>query len=257
MILPLALKRPDMDKQFKILIVFHHLMLVALFFIDWNLNYLWLTFVGWILFGKVGGEIGYHRLCAHRSFETARWKEVILVLLGALNSLGSSYGWCGTHRIHHRYSDTKKDPQSPLHNKWYNVWLVNWPKVKFSPKLVSDLASDKLHTTLHKYYLEFIICVYILCLLIDIKIAIFLISASSVWTFHTSSIVVDILCHKWGYRNFDTTDNSRNNTLANIIMLGSGLHNNHHANSQSPYYSVKWWEWDLPGILIKYFLIKK
>ena len=257
MILRSALKRPDMDKQFKILIVFHHLMLLMLFFIEWQSYYFWFTFAGWILFGKIGGEIGFHRLTAHRSFKTARWKEVLLVLLGSMSCLGSSYGWCGTHRIHHRYSDTKKDPQSPVHNKWYNVWLVNWPKVKFSPKLVSDLTVDKLHTLLHKRYLEFVVVVYATVALIDLKLAIFLISASAVWTFHTSSIIVDIVGHKWGYRNFDTPDNSKNNTWTNVLMLGSGLHNNHHANSNSPFYGVKKWEWDLPGWFIKHFLIIK
>lgn len=250
------IKKPNMDIQFKILIVFHHLVLLTLFFIEWDLSYLWFTLAGWILFGKIGGEIGYHRLTAHRSFETARWKEIILVLLGAMTCLGSSYGWVGGHRIHHRYSDTTKDPQSPVHNKWYDVWLVNWPKVKFSPKLVSDLTKDRLHVLLHKHYLEFVFIVYGIIALFDYKIALFLISASAVWTFHTSSILVDIVGHKWGYRNFDTPDNSRNNTWMNILMLGSGLHNNHHANSSSPYYKVKWWEWDVPGLFIKYFLIK-
>lgn len=251
------LKRPNMDIQFKILITFHHLILCSLFFIDWSYSYLWLTFIGWILFGKIGGEIGFHRLSAHKSFTTSRWKEIILVLLGSLNFLGSSYGWVGTHRIHHRYSDTKKDPQSPLHNKWYDVWLVNWPLVKFSPKIISDLASDKFHAFLHKHYLEFVIVVYVIIALIDFRTALFLFSASAVWMFHSSSILVDIVSHKWGYRNFSTTDNSRNNTWVNILMLGSGLHNNHHANSSSPYYAVKKWEWDLPGLFIKYFLIKK
>ena len=169
-----------MDIQFKILITFHHLILCSLFFIDWSYSYLWLTFIGWILFGKIGGEIGFHRLSAHKSFTTSRWKEIILVLLGSLNFLGSSYGWVGTHRIHHRYSDTKKDPQSPLHNKWYDVWLVNWPLVKFSPKIISDLASDKFHAFLHKHYLEFVIVVYVIIALIDFRTALFLFSASAV-----------------------------------------------------------------------------
>ena len=249
--------KPNMDIQFKILIVFHHLIIILLFYIDWNYKDLLLTILGWILFGKIGGEIGYHRLCAHRSFNTQRWKEIILILLGSLNFLGSSYGWVGTHRIHHRYSDTRKDPQSPLYNKWYDVWLVNWPMVKFSPKIISDLAKDPFHNFSHRHYLEFVIIVYSITALIDLKLAIFLFSLSAVWTFHTSSLLIDIVCHKWGYRNFDTNDNSKNNTLVNILMLGSGLHNNHHANSQSPYYAVKKFEWDLPGLFIKYCLQKK
>jgi len=250
-------KKPNMDIQFKILIVFHHIALISLFFIDWTYHWLLLSFFGWILFGKIGGEIGFHRLFAHRSFETNMYIQRILLLLGSLNCLGSSYGWVGTHRIHHRYSDTNKDPQSPIFYKWYNVWLVNWVPVKFSPKLVKDLITDSWHLFFHKNYFLFILIIYTILLLIDIRIAVFLLSMSAVWTFHTSSLLIDIVCHKWGYRNFDTRDNSKNNTLVNVLMLGSGLHNNHHANSQSPYYAVKRFEWDIPGLFIKYFLVKK
>lgn len=250
-------KKPNMDIQFKILIVFHHIVLFSLFFIDWTYHWLLLSLVGWILFGKIGGEIGFHRLFAHRSFETNLYIKRTLLLLGSLNCLGSSYGWIGTHRIHHRYSDTAKDPQSPIYYKWYNIWLVNWVPVKFSPKLVKDLINDPWHLFLHKHYFVFVVLVYIILCLIDIRVAIFFVSVSAVWTFHTSSLLIDIVCHKWGYRNFDTKDNSKNNTLVNILMLGSGLHNNHHANSQSPYYAVKKFEWDLPGLFIKYCLQKK
>ena len=246
----------NMDTQFKILIVLHHIAIIPLFFLEWSWNWVTLSILGWILFGKIGGEIGFHRLFAHRSFQTQLWKERILLILGSLNCLGSSYGWCGTHRIHHRYSDTIKDPQSPQYYKWYNIWLVNWVPVKFSPRLVKDFTLDKWHMFFHKNYFLIITTIYISLGLIDVRIPIFLISLSAIWTFHTSSILIDIVCHKWGYRNFETNDNSRNNTFVNILMLGSGLHNNHHANSQSPFYKVKKWEWDLPGFFIKKCLMK-
>jgi len=253
------IRRPDMDIQFKILIVSHHLMLLSLFFIDWSWHWLLLSLVGWILFGKIGGEIGFHRLTAHKSFETTRLKKIFLIIMGSLTCLGSSYGWAGTHRIHHRYSDTTKDPQSPMHLKWYDVWLVNWKPVKFSPSLVKDLLDDPLHARLHKNYLEFVLFTYLLLALIDFRIPLFLISVSSVWTFHTSSIFIDIVCHKWGYRNFETTDNSKNNTWVNIILLGSGgLHNNHHSHSHLPTTNMKPGEIDTMGWLIKnYFEDKK
>lgn len=252
-------KRPNMDIQFKILVVYHHLALLSLLFIDWSWSWIWLSLLGWILFGKIGGEIGYHRLTAHNSFETTRTKKIILVLLGSMSCLGSSYGWAGTHRIHHRYSDTSKDPQSPMHLKWYDVWLVNWKPVKFSPIVVKDLLEDPLHVFLHKRYLECVIIVYVLLALIDFRIPLFLISAASVWTFHTSSAFIDIVCHKWGYRNFETKDNSRNNTWVNLFLLGSGgLHNNHHANSNIPYTNLKPGEIDTIGWLItNYFESKK
>lgn len=232
-------------------------MLATLFFIDWSWHWLLLSFFGWILFGKIGGEIGFHRLFAHRSFKTALWKERVLLLLGSLNCLGSSYGWCGTHRIHHKHSDTAKDPQSPLHYKWYNIWLVNWIPVTFSPRLVRDFMRDPWHVFLHNNYFIFVCITYTVLALIDIRLAVFLISVSAVYTFHTSSLLIDIVCHKWGYRNFDTPDNSRNNIIVNILMLGSGLHNNHHADSKNPFYKVKPWEWDFPGYIVKYILMDK
>ncbi len=35
--------------------------------------------------------------------------------------------------------------------------------------------------------------------------------------------------HVWGEREFETTDNSRNNALVALLVFGEGWHNNHHA----------------------------
>lgn len=246
-----------MDKQFKILLVLHHLALLSLFFIDWTASWFLLSALGALVFGKLGGEIGFHRLFAHRSFKTQLWKERLLLVLGSLTCLGSSYGWAGTHRYHHKHSDTTKDPQSPIHYKWWNIWLCNWIPIKFSPRLVKDLIADPWHVFFHRYYFLLVAFTYLIFAVIDLRIAIFLFSASAVWMFHTSSLLIDIICHKYGYRNFDLPDNSRNNVWVNVVMLGAGLHNNHHADSSSYTYKVKPWEWDLPGWFIKKFLMQK
>jgi fatty-acid desaturase len=57
--------------------------------------------------------------------------------------------------------------------------------------------------------------------------------------------MVNSVCHIWGYRNYNTTDRSRNNWLVAILTLGKGWHNNHHANPRSPRHGRKWWEIDL------------
>ena len=76
----------------------------------------------------------------------------------------------------------------------------------------------------------------------------------SILQFHTGALLIDIVCHKWGYRNYDVKDHSRNNTWVNLFTGGSGLHNNHHAHPGNPYYAHKRGEWDLPGLIIKYIL---
>ena len=72
------------ELKIKSLIVGNHILALAgLIFGNWN--FLWLTLIGWILFGKIGGEIGFHRYFAHKSFITKKWKENILIFLGVFN----------------------------------------------------------------------------------------------------------------------------------------------------------------------------
>jgi stearoyl-CoA desaturase (delta-9 desaturase) len=53
------------------------------------------------------------------------------------------------------------------------------------------------------------------------------------------------LPHRWGYRNYQTDDNSHNNVLVAIITNGEGWHNNHHADPSSASNQHRWWELDL------------
>jgi len=91
--------------------------------------------------------------------------------------------------------------------------------------------------------------------LISWQIPVFLISASSLITIHSAGLV-NALCHRYGYRNFKTKDNSTNNTFINIITLGSGLHNNHHADPMNYSNKVKNYEFDFPAWIIEKFLIE-
>ena len=96
---------------------------------------------------------------------------------------------------------------------------------------------------------------YIILALIDWRIAVFLISIPAVVTFHSAGMVNSI-CHKWGYRLFNTPDKSTNNLFVNLITLGSGLHNTHHAKPYGWNNKERWYELDLPAWIIKNFLIK-
>ena len=40
---------------------------------------------------------------------------------------------------------------------------------------------------------------------------------------------VNSLTHVWGYRNYETSDDSRNNWFVGLIGMGEGWHNNHHS----------------------------
>ena len=57
--------------------------------------------------------------------------------------------------------------------------------------------------------------------------------------------------HWFGYRNFETNDNSRNNTIVSLLVVGEGLQNNHHERPGSASFAVRWWEIDFGYVLCK------
>jgi stearoyl-CoA desaturase (delta-9 desaturase) len=56
--------------------------------------------------------------------------------------------------------------------------------------------------------------------------------------------------HKWGYRNFDSPDTSRNIWFLGILGAGVGWHNNHHKHGRYASTRVMWWEVDASAGLI-------
>jgi stearoyl-CoA desaturase (delta-9 desaturase) len=61
--------------------------------------------------------------------------------------------------------------------------------------------------------------------------------------------------HLWGYRNYDTKDNSRNNIIVAIITWGEGFHNNHHAYPNSASNSHRWWEVDVTYLILRLLVL--
>ncbi|MBT5093397.1 MAG: acyl-CoA desaturase, partial [Halobacteriovoraceae bacterium] len=61
---------------------------------------------------------------------------------------------------------------------------------------------------------------------------------------------VNSATHKFGYRNFDTSDDSSNLWWVSLLAAGEGWHNNHHAFQKSAKHGIKWWEFDLTWMLI-------
>ncbi len=60
-----------------------------------------------------------------------------------------------------------------------------------------------------------------------------------------STWAVNSASHIWGYRNYETTDDSRNNWWVALITYGEGWHNNHHAYPRMARHGHRWWEVDM------------
>jgi stearoyl-CoA desaturase (delta-9 desaturase) len=64
---------------------------------------------------------------------------------------------------------------------------------------------------------------------------------------------VNSVTHLWGYRNYPTRDDSRNNWLVGLVSNGEGWHNNHHAYPRSAAHGLRWWELDVSYLTIRLF----
>lgn len=64
---------------------------------------------------------------------------------------------------------------------------------------------------------------------------------------------VNSLSHLFGYRTYETRDDSRNNWLVAFLTSGEGWHNNHHIDPASASNWHRWWEIDLMWMVIRAF----
>ena len=97
-------------KNFTIVTTFHLLVIPALFFFSWQ-NVAAMIIGNWIV-GSLGVGLGYHRLLTHRSFKAPKWLEYFLTALGTMSVQDDAPKWVATHRIHHAFTETDKDPHS-------------------------------------------------------------------------------------------------------------------------------------------------
>jgi fatty-acid desaturase len=233
----------------------HLLLIVGLFAGD--LSYLWVSLFFYWITGVFGINVGLHRLLSHRSFSTSKWKENVVSVIGVLTTVGSPLAWVAIHRQHHRSAETVKDPHSPYQIGNFRAWFGLWNRVRIDLKLVRDMRKDKFQKFLHKNYLA-IISVYCLILfLIDPWLVIFAYAIPACLCLHSTSAII-VIAHRHGYRPYpDVKDQSRNSWIANLITLGEGWHNTHHAKPWLWNNKEKWWEFDLPAFFIKHWFIDK
>ncbi len=74
--------------------------------------------------------------------------------------------------------------------------------------------------------------------------------ARMTYAYH-STWLVNSATHLWGYRNYDTRDESRNLWWVALVSYGEGWHNNHHAHPSNARAGHKWWEVDPTYWIIK------
>lgn len=201
----------------------------------------------------LGLDTGLHRYFCHRSFETSRPVELLLLACAWFCAQGPTLSWVARHRIHHARSDKEGDPH-PSSRPWA-TWL--WVETKathsisVAPSLVKDLVRKREHIFMRNHYFAVYWGVIALSALVfGPKFTLYFFILNGVFGFHAAGII-NVICHGWGYRNYETDDRSTNNLWANLVYPGGALHNNHHAKPDCYSFSVRWFELDPSGWLIR------
>ena len=228
-------------------------------------------FAGMYSLSMLGIGVGYHRLVSHRSFETFRAVRVIFAILGSMAGQGPVLYWAATHRRHHKYSDHVGDPHSPhLHGEglrglvlglWHAHmgWLFVHEVTDWG-HYIPDLLRDKALFAVNRLYFLWVL----LGLALPAGLGFLFIGTWQgilegflwgglvhIFFDHHVTWSVNSICHVYGNRPFQTTDESRNNIWMALPSLGEGWHNNHHAFPSSAFHGLKWWQIDLNGLTIR------
>lgn len=238
--------------------ILNHLLavigLIYVFYVEsYNLLIISL-FVYWFI-GVFGINIGFHRLLSHRSFKTSIFWEKFCSIIGVLTVVGSSLAWAAVHRQHHRCTERKGDPHSPYLIGNLRAWFGIWDMPKIDLKLIRDLRESNFHRLLHKYYIHILLTYIFVLGLINPLYIIFVYAIPACLCLHSSSAII-VIAHRHGYRPYpEVKDQSRNSWIANLITLGEGWHNTHHAKPYAWNNQERWWEFDIPAYIIK--IIKK
>jgi len=230
------------------IISMHLLALLGIFFFTWKA--LWVCLLLHWVTGCLGITLCYHRLLTHNSFKVPKWLEYTLAIIGCMASQGSPRIWVGTHRLHHANTDVEGDPHSPVFGFFDSH--MGWT-FKRSPHIYHLVAN------LNSAFYLFLDGVHFL---FNIPLAILLyywggwsfviwgIFVRTVLVWH-STWSVNSFAHVWGYTNYKTNDNSKNNWIVALLTFGEGWHSNHHAFQTSARHGIKWWEYDITFYIIK------
>lgn len=250
--------KPSHNQLVRSLQVVNHLLsLIGIVYVIYTAQYMWLL-VGLLTYwfiGVLGINIGMHRLLSHRSFKTYRWFERFVSIIGVLTTVGSPLAWVAIHRQHHRAAETPQDPHSPYQIGNLRAWFGLWPKIKLDAKLIRDLRQDQFQRFLHRNYIWIVTAYTLILLAVGGPLAvIFGYAVPACLCLHSTSAII-VIAHRHGYRTHQCRDKSRNSWIANLITLGEGWHNNHHAKPYAWSNWERWWEWDVPAMII--WMIKK
>jgi stearoyl-CoA desaturase (delta-9 desaturase) len=223
------------------------IIILAFFVAHWYLSLFFQTFF-------------LHRYASHKAFTMSKNTEKVFYVLTWFfqgSNYLSPYGYGVMHRMHHAFADTEDDPHSPKYDE--SIWAMMW-KTK---TIYSDIANRRI--VVEKRFTEGVPDWTAFdkaarswpsrVLWGAIYITIYASFATTWWLwlllpFHflmspIHGAIINWFAHKYGYRNFEVGDTSKNFLPVDFLMMGESYHNNHHKNGgRANFGGIRWHEID-------------
>lgn len=225
----------------------------------------------------LGVTVGFHRHLTHRSFKARAPVRFVLAALGSAAVEGPVISWVADHRKHHRYSDQEGDPHSPhvghggglrgslaglghAHLGWLFLHTHRGRKSRYAPDLLKDPVIRFVDRTFVLWVAVGLAVPFGLGVAIGGSVVAGLTGllwggAVRMFFLHHVTYSINSLCHFFGRRRFDTTDESRNLAWLALPSFGEAWHHNHHAFPTSARHGLHPLELD-PSAWVIYLLEK-
>lgn len=267
----------NINKPAFFILVLYPIALVALaIYYLTNFDFTWFE-GGMFLLGyyisNITVGIGLHRLWSHDSYKTNKYVEFVLMMLSAGTLQGPALSWASNHFKHHTFTDTDKDPHSPLKYKsrvkgffWSHIgWmLLGTGSYKSVDKItLVKLGRNKLLRFQLKYYWQLALIMnsavpallgYLIGGSIQAAFAAYLFIGLGRALQQEITFFVNSLCHFVGTQKY-TEGTSHDIWWLFFLLLGENWHNFHHAFPSDYRNGAKWYQADIHKWII--FLMSK
>ena len=201
-----------------------------------------------------------HRCQAHRAIDLHPAVSHFFRLWLWLTTGMITREWAAIHRKHHAKCETEDDPHSPrIHGINKVLWggVILYVKESHKPDTMeryghstpTDWMERNVYTPLNKWGIVVLAAADIA--LFGVVPGLIIYAIQLLWIPFWAAGVINGLGHYFGYRNFQTDDDSTNLAPWALWIGGEELHNNHHAYPTSAKFSLRWYEFDLGWLYIR------
>ena len=174
------------------------------------------------------------------------------------------------HRMHHAFADTENDPHSPKYDE--TIFNMMWKTKTIYSKIASGQEiPDKRFTNgvpRWDFFDKFARSWPSRLFWGASYVAVYYFFASEIWLWVLLPIqflfspihgaIINWFAHKYGYRNYEVKDTSRNILPFDFLMMGESYHNNHHKYGSRPNFGgIRWHEIDPTYQVIKLLKSRK